>query len=215
MILRTAALSLLCLAAAPAPPPALPGGIALRLPVPGACISSPFGPRRAVGPHAALFHNGVDLPAPAGTWVGAAAAGQVVAVRRLGLLRPGSRHRPWAGRTGFPHPLRPSRQRRPRHRRRRRPGRRRRAHRPDRAQRHHLRHPSAFRVCTWTASRSIRRRTCTQIVAERNLYAWFMAAMHATRQPCANVTRLPALVIPALAACWRRLPPWRRRTVRT
>ena len=88
MTLRITALALLCLAAAPAPAPApapaLPGGIDLRLPVPGACISSPFGARRAVGPHAALFHNGVDLPAAAGTWVGAAAAGQVVAVRRLG-----------------------------------------------------------------------------------------------------------------------------------
>jgi murein DD-endopeptidase MepM/ murein hydrolase activator NlpD len=66
------------------PDTALPGGIVLRLPVPGACISSPFGPRHAVGPHAALFHNGIDLPAAAGTWVGAAAAGQVVAVRHLG-----------------------------------------------------------------------------------------------------------------------------------
>jgi murein DD-endopeptidase MepM/ murein hydrolase activator NlpD len=67
-------------------PPAAgqPGGVMLRLPVPGACISSPFGPRRAVGPHAALFHNGVDLPGPPGTWVVAAAAGQVTAVRRLG-----------------------------------------------------------------------------------------------------------------------------------
>ncbi len=88
MTLRIAALSVLCLAAAPAPTPApvlaLPGGIELRLPVPGACISSPFGARHAVGPHAALFHNGLDLPAAAGTWVGAAAAGQVVAVRHLG-----------------------------------------------------------------------------------------------------------------------------------
>lgn len=63
---------------------ALPGGIVLRLPVPGGCISSPFGHRRAVGPQAALIHNGVDLPAAAGTWVTAAAAGRVVAVRRLG-----------------------------------------------------------------------------------------------------------------------------------
>ncbi len=65
-------------------PAGLPGGIELRLPVPGACISSPFGARHAIGLHAALFHNGIDLPAPAGTWVGAAAAGQVVAVRHLG-----------------------------------------------------------------------------------------------------------------------------------
>ena len=66
------------------PVPGLPGGLELRLPVPGACMSSPFGPRHAVGPHAALFHNGIDLAAPAGTWVDAAAAGQVVAVRHLG-----------------------------------------------------------------------------------------------------------------------------------
>jgi murein DD-endopeptidase MepM/ murein hydrolase activator NlpD len=77
-----AALGLLCLAAGPAPALAPPGP--LRLPVPGACISSPFGPRHAVGPHAALIHNGVDLPAAAGTWVTAAAAGEVVAVRRIG-----------------------------------------------------------------------------------------------------------------------------------
>lgn len=73
-------LALLCLAAAPA----LPDGLQLRLPVPGACISSPFGARHAVGPHAGPVHNGVDLPAAAGTWVGAAAAGRVVAVRHLG-----------------------------------------------------------------------------------------------------------------------------------
>ena len=73
------ALALLCMAAAP-----LPGGVELRLPVSPACISSPFGPRHVVGPHAATFHNGIDLPAPPGTWVGAAASGRVVAVRHLG-----------------------------------------------------------------------------------------------------------------------------------
>lgn len=68
----------------PEPTASLPDNIVLRLPVPGACMSSPFGPRAAVGPHAALFHNGIDLPAAAGTWVGAAAAGRVAAVRHLG-----------------------------------------------------------------------------------------------------------------------------------
>lgn len=77
-----AALGLYCLAAAPAP--LLPDGVVLRLPLPSACISSPFGPRRAVGPRAALMHNGIDLPAPAGTWVTAVASGHVIAVRRLG-----------------------------------------------------------------------------------------------------------------------------------
>src|SRR4051812_11726826 len=37
----------------------------LRPPVTPACVSSPFGWRHAVDPHApAGFHNGVDLPAP-------------------------------------------------------------------------------------------------------------------------------------------------------
>jgi murein DD-endopeptidase MepM/ murein hydrolase activator NlpD len=53
-------------------------------PVTPACISSPFGPRRLVGPHAATFHNGIDFPAPAGAWVRAVADGEIVAVRRLG-----------------------------------------------------------------------------------------------------------------------------------
>ncbi len=59
----------------------LPGSLAA--PVPQACISSPFGPRRLVGPHAALFHKGIDFPAPAGSWVHPAAPGTVVAVRRV------------------------------------------------------------------------------------------------------------------------------------
>jgi murein DD-endopeptidase MepM/ murein hydrolase activator NlpD len=55
-------------------------------PVTPACISSPFGERRegAGGPRASRLHQGLDLPAVAGAWVVAAAAGQVVAVRRRG-----------------------------------------------------------------------------------------------------------------------------------
>lgn len=59
---------------------------ALLPPVTPACISSPFGMRRAIGPHApAAFHNGVDLPAPAGALVHAAAAGRVLIIKRQGL----------------------------------------------------------------------------------------------------------------------------------
>jgi murein DD-endopeptidase MepM/ murein hydrolase activator NlpD len=64
--------------AAPAP--------ALSPPVAPACVSSPFGWRHAVGPHApAGFHNGIDLPAPAGALVHAAAAGTLVIIKRQGL----------------------------------------------------------------------------------------------------------------------------------
>jgi murein DD-endopeptidase MepM/ murein hydrolase activator NlpD len=58
----------------------------LRPPVMPACISSPFGWRHAVGPHApAGFHNGVDLPAPAGALVHAAADGTIQIIKRQGL----------------------------------------------------------------------------------------------------------------------------------
>jgi murein DD-endopeptidase MepM/ murein hydrolase activator NlpD len=59
---------------------------ALLPPVTPACISSPFGMRHAVGPHApAAFHNGVDLPAPAGALVHAAADGTIAVIKRQGL----------------------------------------------------------------------------------------------------------------------------------
>ena len=58
----------------------------LQPPVTPACISSPYGMRRAIGPHApAAFHNGVDLPAPAGALVRAAADGTVLRIKRQGL----------------------------------------------------------------------------------------------------------------------------------
>ena len=57
---------------------------ALLPPVTPACISSPFGERPAGGPRASRMHDGLDLPAPAGAWVRAAAAGRVVSVRRIG-----------------------------------------------------------------------------------------------------------------------------------
>lgn len=58
----------------------------LALPMNPACMSSPFGERRegAGGPRASRNHQGLDMPAPAGAWIVAAAAGQVVAVRRRG-----------------------------------------------------------------------------------------------------------------------------------
>ena len=58
----------------------------LQPPVQPACVSSPFGWRRAVGPNApAGFHNGIDLPAPAGAIVRVAATGTISSIRRQGL----------------------------------------------------------------------------------------------------------------------------------
>jgi len=79
-----------------ADPPRVPGK--LPPPVSPACVSSPFGPRHRVGPHAATFHNGIDFPAAPGTWVRAVLPGEVVEVRRLGseglevALRHGDAH---------------------------------------------------------------------------------------------------------------------------
>jgi murein DD-endopeptidase MepM/ murein hydrolase activator NlpD len=63
-------------------PAAAEAPVALAPPLSPACISSPFGPREGAGPRASRMHMGLDIPAPAGAWVRAAAAGQVVAVRR-------------------------------------------------------------------------------------------------------------------------------------
>jgi murein DD-endopeptidase MepM/ murein hydrolase activator NlpD len=69
-----------------APGLALAQAPTLRPPVLPACVSSPFGWRHAVGPHApAGFHNGIDLPAPAGAIVHAAAAGTIAIIKRQGL----------------------------------------------------------------------------------------------------------------------------------
>lgn len=57
---------------------------ALALPFSPACISSPFGDRGPGGPKASRHHLGMDMPAPAGGWVKAAAAGQVVAIGKRG-----------------------------------------------------------------------------------------------------------------------------------
>jgi murein DD-endopeptidase MepM/ murein hydrolase activator NlpD len=79
---RLAALALLGLAAADGGGGA---GTRLRLPVADSCVTSPFGPRRALGPGTpAGFHAGIDLRAPAGMPVVAIADGEVLRVHRGG-----------------------------------------------------------------------------------------------------------------------------------
>jgi murein DD-endopeptidase MepM/ murein hydrolase activator NlpD len=57
----------------------------LSAPVANPCVTSPYGPRRTIGPRApAAFHWGIDLRAPAGGAVMAIAPGSVLAVRRTG-----------------------------------------------------------------------------------------------------------------------------------
>ena len=69
----------------PAALASLPAHGAMRPPVSPACISSPFGPR-VLPAHrlAGTFHNGIDLPAPAGAPVRAIAPGEVIRVERHG-----------------------------------------------------------------------------------------------------------------------------------
>jgi murein DD-endopeptidase MepM/ murein hydrolase activator NlpD len=86
MIASASLASLSCIAllgaasAAERPPPAM------LPPVAQSCITSPFGPRRAIGPQApAAFHRGVDLRAPAGAAVTAVAPGRILAIHRRGM----------------------------------------------------------------------------------------------------------------------------------
>jgi murein DD-endopeptidase MepM/ murein hydrolase activator NlpD len=58
---------------------------ALLPPVLSACISSAFGPRVLPNqPEAGTYHYGIDLPAPAGAAVVAAAPGSVIRIQRKG-----------------------------------------------------------------------------------------------------------------------------------
>jgi murein DD-endopeptidase MepM/ murein hydrolase activator NlpD len=64
---------------------ALPGPAGLTLPVSPTCITSPFGPRRRIGQIAPGLHPGIDLSAPAGGAIRAAADGQVIAIHKKGI----------------------------------------------------------------------------------------------------------------------------------
>jgi murein DD-endopeptidase MepM/ murein hydrolase activator NlpD len=67
-----------------AQPPEQPAGPLLP-PVSSDCISSPFGPRiLANRPKAGTYHNGIDMPAPAGAAVRATAPGKVMRIQRKG-----------------------------------------------------------------------------------------------------------------------------------
>ncbi len=78
------AIRLVIVAAWPLAAAAQPAPKSLPPPVSPACISSPFGPRNLPGTRASKFHSGIDFPAPAGAWVAAVAAGEVLEIRRLG-----------------------------------------------------------------------------------------------------------------------------------
>jgi murein DD-endopeptidase MepM/ murein hydrolase activator NlpD len=90
---RTAATWVTFLLAAVMSFPSLPASAAalplisapLLAPVTPACISSPFGQRvLPARPLAGTFHNGIDLPAPAGAPIRAIAAGTVIRVEDRG-----------------------------------------------------------------------------------------------------------------------------------
>ena len=84
--MQRAALGLvLALASAPALAAPVGGSERLLPPVSPACVSSPFGPRLLPGrPQAGTYHYGIDLPAPLGAPVRAAAAGMVLRIERRG-----------------------------------------------------------------------------------------------------------------------------------
>ena len=63
---------------------ALPAPEGLSLPVEPTCVTSPYGPRRWLGPFASGFHRGIDLSAPAGGAIRAAADGWILKVQKRG-----------------------------------------------------------------------------------------------------------------------------------
>jgi hypothetical protein len=59
--------------------------VILRPPISPACTSSPFGPRVLSNqPQAGSYHDGIDLPAPAGALIVATAPGKVIRIQRKG-----------------------------------------------------------------------------------------------------------------------------------
>jgi Peptidase family M23 len=63
----------------------LPQAVILRPPISPACVSSPFGPRVLSNqPQAGSYHNGIDLPAPAGAPILATAPGTVIRIQKKG-----------------------------------------------------------------------------------------------------------------------------------
>lgn len=65
--------------------PSLRPEATLLPPVGSGCISSPFGPRVLPNhPLAGTYHNGVDMPAPAGAAIHTVAPGTVIRVQRKG-----------------------------------------------------------------------------------------------------------------------------------
>jgi murein DD-endopeptidase MepM/ murein hydrolase activator NlpD len=80
---RRLVLAVLTLAAGPAL--AAPMQERLLPPVSPACVSSPYGPRVLPGhPQAGAYHYGIDLPAPLGAPIRAAADGTVLRIERRG-----------------------------------------------------------------------------------------------------------------------------------
>jgi hypothetical protein len=84
----------------------LPQAVILRPPISPACVSSPFGPRvLSDQPQAGSYHNGIDLPAPAGAPILATAPGTVIRIQKKGRGAADSECRslPHGGRSECPH----------------------------------------------------------------------------------------------------------------